>query len=124
MKRPCLLLRFGSVGVLATLIHSGAAAAGLLAGLPPLTANLLGFACAFAAGFFGHHRYTFRQNALPVRGPLVKYAAVSLGSFTAGQMLLSLLAPEAGLPALAALLLALGFAAAVNFVLSSLWAFT
>ncbi|WP_052248880.1 GtrA family protein [Leisingera sp. ANG-Vp] len=124
MRLPGVLLRFCSVGALATLIHYIAGAAGLIAGLPPLMANLLGFTCAFAAGFIGHHRYTFRQGALPVRRPLFRYATVSLGGFAAGQVLLSVLSAVPDLPALAAFLPALAFSAAVNFTLGRLWVFT
>ncbi|KIC11157.1 hypothetical protein RA19_07305 [Leisingera sp. ANG-M1] len=123
MIRARLLFRFGTVGLLASLLHYAAAAAALLGDLPPLTANLLGFCCAFAAGFLGHHRFTFQQRKQGAWKPLLRYSAVSCGGFAGSQILLDALTASAGLPALAALLLAMGAAAALSFLLSSLWAF-
>ncbi|MBQ4826155.1 GtrA family protein [Leisingera sp. HS039] len=124
MTLPSQLLRYSSVGVLATLAHYGAGSAGLLAGFPPLSSNLLGFACGFTVGFAGHHRFTFRKKTAGTLRPLFRYAAVSCGSFAGGQALLSAFAASSGPPAFAELLLALVFAAAINLLLSSQWAFT
>ena len=58
------VMRFGSVGVLATLAN-GAIYAGLTAffGLQPLLSNLLAFLVAFALSFQGHFHWTFGDDS-------------------------------------------------------------
>jgi putative flippase GtrA len=123
MKLSDLVLRFASVGLMATGVHYGAGLSGLLAGLSPEAANLIGFGCAFAAAYLGHRHFTYRDQALPRLRPLLRYSAVSAGSFAAGQTLLSKLTDLPWLPDAAALLAALACSAAVNCALSTVWAF-
>ena len=60
------LMRFGLVGVLATISHVGIAYGALQWGeFNPQLANIIGFFCAVGVSFFGHWRFTFQKNAMP-----------------------------------------------------------
>jgi len=54
--------RFGLIGVAAMLIHLFVVWLSVTAGLHPLAANVLGFAVAFQASYFGHCRFTFNKS--------------------------------------------------------------
>ena len=67
------LTRFGIVGVVATMVHLGIAGVVLAfyPGTSPFLANLVAFIVAFQVSFWGHSRFTFREQGRRVRFLLV-----------------------------------------------------
>lgn len=116
------LLRFGLVGIAATLTHMGVAEAALLAGgLPAVWASVIGFVPAFAVSYLGHARVTFAGQARHAHA-LPRFFLIALGGFLAS---LGLLTAAQGQPLPEALRLALSIAVipAITYVLARLWAF-
>ena len=57
------MLRFGTVGAGATLVHLIVAwVANRVGGIPPFAANACGFAAAFSASYLGHFYWTFGRQ--------------------------------------------------------------
>jgi putative flippase GtrA len=114
------LMRFGGVGVLATLVHIAVAAAVFWcwASVSPFLANVLAFLVAFQISLWGHRRFTFRR-----RGRSGRFFLIALAGFAANNgILASLLATTSisGLPAIAISTLLVPLA---MFVAARLWAF-
>lgn len=72
------LLRFGLVGGMATLTHLGVAwwAIQQWPQWSPFWVNLLAFVIAFQVSFWGHSRFTFRQQ-----GHWLKFLSVTVTGF-------------------------------------------
>jgi len=104
-------------------------------GLPPAVANLIGWAAGFANSFVWNRAWTFAdRRSLPTRSVLLRFAAVNgLALAVSESVLLGLeaLASAGGLTAQYGSTLvgngiegvAIGAALAVNYLLSSRWAF-
>lgn len=101
--RPWLLrhrlVRFGSVGVLATLVHSAVLALLITLGSGRAEANLIGFLVAFAVSVSGQQRFTFNDRLQGKRlnafGVLILFvvnaaAAFALGSKASGGLVVLL----------------------------------
>ena len=122
---PTLLriVRFGIVGVTATLTHAGVSLASLhWLHVPPVVANGMGFCIAFLVSMAGHSLFTFRQKMTPAKAMRFTTVALSSVGFSslvvlAGQHLTSL-PPNIYLTAAALL------TPAFNFVCHSLWTFS
>ncbi|MBE1281757.1 MAG: GtrA family protein [Rhodobacteraceae bacterium] len=117
------ILRFGSVGLLATGVHTGIAFGAVHLGISVLVANTVGFAAAFVVGFLGHHCFTFRSATTAAAQRLRRYCLLSLTSFVAGQTCLAFLTSWAGITDTAALLITFALIAGSNFLLARHWAF-
>mgnify|MGYP005843857041 CR=1 FL=1 len=90
------LFRFGAVGVLATLVHVSAALVATVAGVPPLAANLVGFAVALSVSYLGHARVTF--GIMPRFGMEAgRFAVTALMGLCASSLTVWLLAVRLGL---------------------------
>ncbi len=89
----------------------------------PELANALGFCIAFFVSFAGHRLLSFRDAATSVTTSLVRFGVTALAGFASNEMVFIVLLRALHWPALAALVLALIFAAAQTFVLSRFWAF-
>ena len=116
------VLRFGLVGVLATLTHAGVSLASLRwLHLIPVAANGLGFCVAFFLSMAGHSLFTFRQPMTPAKAVRFATVAGSSAAFSSGVVLVgqhfSGLSPDVYLTAAALL------TPAFNFVCHSLWTF-
>lgn len=123
MNLAAQILRFASVGMVATLIHYGIAFSAILMDMAVVAANALGFTCAFVAGFLGHYHVTFWRGGSGVWRPLIRYCVLSLGSFAAAQVLLWVLVQLLRMPDPIALLGIMVLVAGTNFLLSRYWAF-
>jgi putative flippase GtrA len=93
------LARFGSVGVVATLVHSVTLALLLGLGRSRAEANLIGFLVAFAVSISGQQRFTFNDRLQGQRlngmGLLILFiinaaAAFALGSLARGGLVMLL----------------------------------
>ncbi|MGO8952573.1 MAG: GtrA family protein [Rhodomicrobium sp.] len=116
---------FITVGTVAACTHLGVAIAAVeLFGLPPLTANVIGFGIAFLVSFQGHARWTFPLSPERYAAARNRFFLVALTSFALNQTAyaeaLHLFGREYYLPALVAVILGV---AVSTFLLSKLWAF-
>ena len=89
----------------------------------PELANALGFCIAFFVSFAGHRLLSFRDAATSVTTSLARFGVTALAGFASNELVFMLLLRALGWPTLAALVLALIFAAGQTFVLSRFWAF-
>jgi putative flippase GtrA len=85
------LLRFGVVGVAATVTHYAIALSLVaVAGLPAQIAHVAGFLGAAPVSFFGHYHWTFRSRAGYGRAAL-RFVGIALGAFLVSMALLEAL---------------------------------
>ena len=121
------VLRFGLVGVGATLVHLAvfaAVAEGLK--ISPQLANVAGFLVAFAVSFAGHAGWTFRDQIDERRlqgGHLVRFFCVSLAGFVFNSAIVYLVTAVFHHPARAALVLMATLTPAILFILNRYWVF-
>lgn len=120
---PLRLLRFSVVGLFATVTHVAIAFFTQRAlGAAPVTANAVGFACAFLISYFGHHRWTFARRGNH-RTHLRRFLAVSLIAYLVSHLITIAVTGWFGLSyemALAAILVAVP---ATTYLASNFWAF-
>jgi putative flippase GtrA len=117
-------LRFGLVGVAATLTHFGVAVTAVRWGaIAPQIANLIGFAVAFGVSFAGQWLWTFAPARTPIAHALPCYLAVSVGGFVANAAAYAALLRLTPLRYDVALALVLIVVAAATFLLSRRWVF-
>ena len=58
------VIRFGLVGISATLVHAGVGVTAVnVFGTTGLEGNVIGFLVAWSVSFFGHHQFTFSAQA-------------------------------------------------------------
>ncbi len=114
------LIRFGLVGVAATLTHMAVAeAAHMLGGLSVVWASATGFAPAFGVSYLGHARVTFRGRARHAHA-LPRFFLVAFGAFLAS---LGLLVAAERVPDALRLLVSIGLIPVFSYALARLWAF-
>lgn len=91
--------------------------------MAPLLANVVGWLVAFVVSFSGHYLLTFRQQAAPLLGALVRFFAVSALGFALNEASYAWLLANTGMRydiLLAAILIGI---AVMTFILGRLWAF-
>ena len=77
-ERHLTLLRYGLIGVCATVVHAGILwSLVTFANLRPSFATILGFLAAFSVSYVGHYYFTFRSTE-PHRRALPRFLAVAL----------------------------------------------
>lgn len=116
-------LRFGLIGVLATLVHMAVGTALIRFGWPALLANVAAFCVAFLVSFSGHHRFSFAGHSATVTGALRRFLVVALLGFLVNEGILAVLTLGKLMGAAPALLVSTSIAALATFVLSRVWAF-
>ena len=114
--------RFALVGAAATAVHLGVGLGAISVGVPPLVANPLAFAVAFAVSFAGHRGWTFASTRVPARHALPRFGAVALGGLALNEAVLAALLALGAAP-MGAFAVAVTVAAASTYVLSRAWAF-
>ncbi len=63
-----LIVRFGSIGIVATLVHAAVLMMGVERfGLAPSIATMIGFCAALNVSYFGHYYVTFRSSRSHIR---------------------------------------------------------
>ena len=127
MRHLLQYLRFGSVGLVATVVHVLAFVTLIeLAATSPLLANLLAFALAVLVSFGGHRRWTFRPEAAGPRHPkaaLLKFILVALLGLTLNSLAVYLITELLDLSYRYALLVMIGIVPLIVFLLSKHWVF-
>ncbi len=117
-------MRFGAVGVAATLTHFCVAVALVrFGGVDPQGANVGGFLVAFGVSFLGQWRWTFGRSGAPLRRALPAYFTISLAAFALNALAYRVLLTTTALRYDVALALVLLGVAALTFVASRRWAF-
>ncbi|MEO1475398.1 MAG: GtrA family protein [Pseudomonadota bacterium] len=115
------VLRFGGVGIAATLVHAGAAS--LFHVLSPATAelnNVGGFLTAFGVSFAGHATWTFKTGLTGQAA--MRFFVIALVGFAASAAMMRF-ALGAELPVWAAQGLAILVVPPLSFVGAKVWAF-
>lgn len=118
-----MMLRFATIGILATFIHMTIALCLLAApNFPVVAANTIAFVAAFSASFAGNYFWTFRVH-VDFRRSLMRYLVVASGAFLANSLALSgLLATDQFAPRIA-IVISAAIVPVCTFALSRLWAF-
>ena len=119
------LLKFGTVGVLAAMVHMLAVV--LLVEsemLPPLYANIGGFLLATNVSYLGHRHWTFHasQSSRYLTSHL-QFLFVAAFSFCLNEGLYYLLLSYTHLPYALALFIVLAIVPPITFLLSKFWVF-
>jgi putative flippase GtrA len=117
------LAAFSIVGCAAFAVHFFVVSAIVPLGVPPLAANVLGFAAAFGVSFVGHDRWSFPASARSRSLAARRFFVVAVIGFLANQTLYFALLELTSLPYRLALLVVLTAVAGLTLVLSKLWAF-
>ncbi|WP_136067486.1 GtrA family protein [Modicisalibacter radicis] len=114
------LVRFGGVGVFATLVHLAVAAAvfWFWASISPFLANVLAFLVAFQVSLWGHRRFTFRR-----RGHSGRFFLVAVAGFAANNGILASLLATTSISGLSAVAISTLLVPLVMFLAARLWAF-
>lgn len=124
MKNELLtLMRFSTVGILATLVHYCVALTLLwYHAFSAQQANLTAFLVAFLFSFFCHGRFTFRSNRSPLSsGP--RFLLTSGGAYLVSAAALRLMELGTTLPETMQLVLAAGIIPACTYLAGRFWVF-
>ena len=117
------LLRFGMVGLFATIVHMMIGFLLIQSNWQPEMANLLAFTIAFVVSFIGHLGFSFADQEVSASSALSKFALVALIGFAINEGLLIMLLSDGDLSDTVSLWISTGSAAVLTFALSRLWAF-
>jgi putative flippase GtrA len=119
---PVQALRFIVVGATSAATHWVCAMIAML-WLPPLVANVVGFACAFPVSFTGHYRWSFHGRGARWFEALPRYLLVALSSFAGNEMLYAALLAGTPLHPGVSLFITLLAVAVSTFLFARGWAF-
>lgn len=117
------IVRFGVVGIIATLVHMGGA--GLLVGYQlagVFSANLIAYLIAFWIAFSGHFFWTF-QGRTDYRTAIQRYFVISASAFAINNILLIGLVRYGLLSEVTNVVLAAGVVPVISYITSRLWGF-
>lgn len=121
---PKQLLRFGMVGVLATLVHLLIGTILIGSGRHPLIANAIAFGFAFLVSFVGHLGYSFVDQEPDFRASFWRFGLVSLSSFACNEILLAILLSNTSIPEVPALIATTTCVVFLTFLMGKYWAFS
>ena len=116
------IARFGFVGVIATTVHVGIGL-GLnkIAGVSPLSANLIAFCCALGVSFFGQTRLTFPDSSAG-GGAFVRFAVVAVSGLGLNQLIVWVVTSLFAGPYWLALVIIIFTVPGITFLLLKFWA--
>jgi putative flippase GtrA len=117
------LIRFGLIGVLASVIHYIFAIGLVHAGSAPLRANFLAFIIAFQVSFFGHFKWSFKSANPELGSSMKRFSLVAILGFTMNECSLWALLRWSDLSVQVSLAAVLITVAGLTFLLSRIWAF-
>lgn len=115
-------VRFGVVGVGATLTHLAVAQTALAVGLSPLIANVIGFTMGFLTGLLGHHHFTFPGTG-PFGRAFRRYGVIALAGFGINNAVLLGLEATGRVSPQFSLTVAILIVPALSFIASRYWGF-
>lgn len=118
------VLRFGCIGVLATLTHFILLTLGVeQLGLPPTPANGLAFCVALLVTFFGQSLWVFRGHGRVGTGHVVKFGLSLCLGLVGNMAIMALATGPLGLPYQAGFVAGLVLVPALSFVVNKFWVF-
>lgn len=118
------VLRFGIIGIVATITHIVIVAFILAFNLMPIfTANFTAFLTAFCVSFIGNYKWTFKSHN-NLKRSLGRYFLIASLGFIVNNIILFILIYEKILPPLYAAIISACFIPIVTFLLSKYWAFS
>lgn len=121
------LMKFGGVGLCATLVHVSVFSALIeLFGVSPLSANVLAFCFAFVVSFLGHFYWTFAQddeNRRYFGAAFARFVIVALLGLGLNSLVVFTVDVMLGWPYLFAVLGMIFGVPPILFILSRYWAF-
>jgi putative flippase GtrA len=117
------VMRFGTVGAGATLVHLIVAwIANRAGGAPPFAANACGFVAAFTLSYLGHFYWTFGRQAGHARH-LPRFVIVASFGYALTNLIIWIVTATAGYPFEASLGVILVAVPSATWLLSRIWAF-
>lgn len=118
------LLRFGLVGVAATLIHALIATSLMqLCGVAAQAANLVGWVIALLASYWGQARLTFADLAPPSVRSFARFLLASASLFAVNVIALEWMLWRGGVREQVAVPIAIALQAALGYVAQRWWVF-
>ncbi len=117
------LVRFGLVGVSATLVHYTSAVAFMWLGGAPRPANVFAFMLAFQFSFWCHYNWSFGSSGVSKRVAFMRFAAISVGAFLVNHAVFSMVIERAAVRPEVVLALVLALTAGVTFMFGKYWVF-
>lgn len=114
-------VRFGIVGVAATLSYAVIGLALAHVGVPVLLGNALAYALSFAVSYLGHYTWSF-QTAASHRSALPRFAATQAGGLGLNTVIIAVLM-HFGLPYVLAMPVAIVAVPVVVYFVSKFWVF-
>lgn len=117
------VIRFGLIGIGATVIHLAIGLMLIHAGWSPLIANVVAFVFAFFVSFAGHFGYTFAGQSTDPASAFVRFIVVAVVGFSFNETVLAIMLQFDVMEKATAFVLSTLAAAIITFVLSRNWAF-
>lgn len=115
MTRAGRLLRFGSVGLVATGLYAGLAAAFAVVGLAAVPASLTAYALAGVFSYLGQRHLTFRSTG-PVSREAPRFGLLALAGWAIAAVAPAVLTDQLGLPVAVPILVTCLLVPALNFL--------
>ncbi|MEJ2125307.1 MAG: GtrA family protein [Alphaproteobacteria bacterium] len=117
------IIRFGMVGVGATLTHIAVAntVLALVTG-SPYAASAMGFTVAFAVSYLGHYHFTFAKNSGHGQS-LPRFFVVALTGFLGSLIVLKVIATQGVIPQAVSLTLSILVIPGLTYLAARIWAF-
>lgn len=125
LRKPIAqLLRFGIVGVAATIVHMSVAfALHYLLNLSPLLSNFFAFLVAWCVSYAGQFSWTFKNSSAGHKQSAPKFFAVSVLSLILNQIIIWVTAEYFQIPFYLAVIFVVTSVPLVTFFLSKYWVF-
>ena len=117
------IIRFGMVGVAATLTHIAVANAALaFLIVSPYASSAVGFAVAFAVSYLGHYHFTFAKDSGHGQS-LPRFFLVALTGFLGSLLVLKVIAAPGAIPQAVSLTLSILVIPGLTYLAARVWAF-
>lgn len=117
------LIRFGTVGIIATVIHTGVLVTLVEAFyLSPTPSNMVAFGCALTASYIGNYFWTYRSSASHT-DTVIKFLAIALSAAALNYSIFHLMVDRLQLHYMFALGVVLVTVPSITFIFQKTWAF-
>lgn len=118
------IIRFGVVGVAATVVHFGMLSLGVeLLGIIPAVANGLAFLCAVGVTYFGQSLWVFRDHGGRSSTQLLRFAASLALGFLANMAVMAVATQGLGLSYRIGFLIGCFLVPMLSYVVNRFWVF-
>jgi putative flippase GtrA len=118
------LVRYGIAGLGVTALSAAAyAAAAIAAGIPPMLANVCGYAVGLVAGYAVHSRWSFAADCASEAATVVRFVGATFCAFALNTMWVWLFTSLLRLPPLAPLPAMVAVTPLLSFLVNRYWVF-